>query len=131
MSETNTEQKRERTPGPCQVRDFDGDQILVIGPSSEGPAVLLAVCTGEERYGNAELFAASPLLLKASRATMDYWTACAASAADGDEEANHPGCHVSIDTPELQALCNKAAELTAAAIAAASPQPSVTEEPHS
>lgn len=66
--------------------------------------------------GKAEL---AEQLLEACMAAMDYWYACARSAADSQEQANHPGCHLSVDTPELQALCDKATELTAAAVQAA------------
>ncbi len=55
-------------------------------------------------------------LLEACMTTMLYWWWCAQSANDSDEEANHPGCHLSRDTPELQFLCNQAAELVAKAV---------------
>ncbi len=55
-------------------------------------------------------------LLEACVVTMQYWWACAHSGADRDEEDRHPGCHLSLDTPKLQAMCNKAAELGAKAV---------------
>jgi len=73
-------------------------------------------------FGRAELEAicdVSGKLLDACMATMEYWYACAQSGPDIEQETRHPGCHLSVDTPELQALCNKAAELTAAGVYAA------------
>ncbi len=60
------------TSGPCEILDFDGAQFCVIGPSSEGPRVILATCTGAEAINNAQFFAATPDLLKACKLSLEW-----------------------------------------------------------
>ncbi len=96
------------TPGPWHK----GHDVITAGVGME----LSTVCQRCSSVENQHLIAAAPDLLEACMATMRYWWWCAQSANDSEEEANHPGCHLSSDTQELQSLCNEAAELVAKAV---------------